>query len=174
MTRVRIAAGESYDLASTAEMNAHFERLDRRFAEETREKVRGIKLMRLPVSYAQATGISLTLPVTSGGYGLIGPESGFIWRVARITVASNGADNGKAGTPGSAVSLYTTSDETEQQKNLIDSTLQLGQAYYPSSRGLWIMPGEGIQAVIVSVASNTYTMTGQVISVPAEMVGKIV
>ena len=54
-----------------------------------------------------------------------------------------------------------------------DSSLQVGQGYYPASRGVFLMPGEGLLAVVNSTAPNTYTMSGQVMSVPAEMMGKL-
>lgn len=252
MTKVAIAAGANYDLPSTQEMNAHFERLDRKFAELTREQLRGVKLTRIPtLSTVAGSTAQIQVPAQSSGYGLAGPESGFLWRIGRVTVVSNGTDNASwgvlavstpavpattvaqqnnnpfpvkvvitggtmtavvvngvtvgtgagtysvpsAGTisltytvaptwvwsafsatanPGTGVTLYTTSDETAQPRNLIDSTLQCGQGYYPSSRGVFLMPGEGLLAVIpVPVAGNIYTLTGQVWAVPAEMMGKL-
>lgn len=249
MSTVRIAAGEQFETTTPDDLKRLYERLDARFAEQTREGLRGIKIMRLPTSYAVAAGASTQLPPAAGGYGLIGPESGFIWRIQRVTIASNGADsagfvtvttpatpatgvavqnpyavpvrvvigangatitnvsvNGTtvgtaAGTytvpaggtisiaytvatptmvwtalgtqSGASYSLYTTSDETGQSKNLIDSSLQVGQGYYPASRGVFLMPGEGLLAVVNSTAPNTYTMSGQVMSVPAEMMGKL-
>lgn len=249
MSTVRIAAGEQFETTTPDDLKRLYERLDARFAEQTREGLRGIKIMRLPTSYAVAAGASTQLPPPAGGYGLIGPESGFIWRIQRVTIASNGADsagfvtvttpatpatgvavqnpyavpvrvvigangatitnvsvNGTtvgtaAGTytvpaggtisiaytvatptmvwtalgtqSGASYSLYTTSDETGQSKNLIDSSLQVGQGYYPASRGVFLMPGEGLLAVVNSTAPNTYTMSGQVMSVPAEMMGKL-
>lgn len=250
MSTVRIAAGEQFETTTPDDLKRLYERLDARFAEQTREALRGIKLMRLPTSYAVAAGAVTQLPPTAGGYGLIGPESGFIWRIGRVTVASNGTDNAgfvtvttpatpatgvpvqnnnafpirvvigangatitnvtvngttvgtAAGTytvpaggtisiaytvatptmvwsapgqtqPGANYSLYTTSDETGQSKNLIDSSLQVGQGYYPASRGVFLMPGEGLLAVVNSTAPNTYTMSGQVMAVPAEMQGKL-
>jgi hypothetical protein len=167
MQTVTIAAGQQFSAVDSDDIRAIHERIDRKFAEQTREFLRGIKLMRLPVSYVTAVGASTVIPGTSGGYGLIGPESGFIWRVQRITIASSAADVG-------AASLYVTSDETQQQKNLIDNNLKIGTAYYPPSNGLFLMPGEGLQVVATTVATNVYTMTGQVFSVPAEMVGKLV
>jgi hypothetical protein len=74
---------------------------------------------------------------------------------------------------GSPVALYVSSDGSTQQRNLVDSTLQTGQAYYPSSRGLYLMPGEQLAATIQGVAGNIYMLTGQVVSVPAEMQGKL-
>lgn len=251
MTNVQIQAGAVYDLPSNEEMNKHFARVEARFSELTREALRGMKIERFPTLSALAAGASLVLPATSSGYGLIGPESGYIWQVNRLTVASNGADsatsnpavttpatpatgvaaqnpnpfaikvvigaNGStitavtvngtqvgtaAGTytvpaggtisiaytvatptmvwsalgatmPGAAVSLYTTSDETQQQGKLISTNLQVGVPFIPGGDGMYLMPGEGVSAVIASTPGNVYTLTGQVWSCPAEMMGKL-
>jgi hypothetical protein len=252
MTRVRIAAGEQFDTATPDDVKALGDRLDRRFAELVRENLRGVKLMRVPTLTTVAASTStIQIPQASSGYGLAGPESGFIWRVGRITVVSNGADNagesnpsvsqpavpasgvaqqntnafpvkvvisggtatattvngitvgggdgtytvpaygsiaitysvaptwvwssaGIVSSPGTGVALYTTSDEQTNVRNLIDSNQQCGVGYYPSSRGVFLMPGEGIIAQIANpVQGNAYTLTGQVFSVPAEMMGKL-
>jgi hypothetical protein len=255
MTRVAIAAGTSYDLPGSDEMNAHFARLDAKFAELTREQLRGVKLERIPtLSTVAGSTAAIQVPNSSSGYGLAGPESGYLWRIGRVTVVSNGTDNANWGTPvvsqpvvpatgvaqqnnnpfpvkvvispngatitavtvngiqvgsgagtysvpaagsisitysvatptwvwsafsaqanpGTGVALYTTSDESAQPRNTIDTTLQCGQGYYPSSRGVFLMPGEGLVAVISApVQGNVYTITGQVWSVPAEMMGKL-
>jgi hypothetical protein len=255
MTKVAIAAGASYDLPGTGEMNDRFDRLDKKFAELTREQLRGVKLMRVPtLSTVAGSTTQIQIPQSSSGYGLAGPESGFLWRIGRVTVVSNGADNASWGLPatsspavpatgvaqqntnpypvkvvinangatitnvtvngltvgtgagtyivpaagtisiaytvatptwvwsaaqaqanvGTGVALYTTSDESPQQRNTIDTTLQCGQGYYPSSRGVFLMPSEGLLAVISApVQGNTYTLTGQVWAVPAEMMGKL-
>jgi hypothetical protein len=247
---VRIAAGEQFETATPQDIHNLYAKLDARFAEQTREALRGMKLMRFPTLSAQAAGTSLVLPATASGYGLVGPESGFIWEIGRLTVASNGTDmagtstpavgqpavpasgvaqennnafpvrvvisggtltavvvNGvtvgnTAGTytvpaqgaifvtysvaptwvwsalglvtsPGAGVSLYTTSDETQQQGKLIDSSLQVGLAYRPGSDALYLMPGEGVSVVINSTPGNVYTLTGQVWSCPAEMMAKL-
>jgi hypothetical protein len=253
MTKVDIAAGHSYDLPSTQEMHGRFDALERKFSEQTRIELRGMKLMRFPTLSAQATGTTLVLPATASGYGLVGPESGFVWKINRLTVATSGTDGGGVSSPGThsqpavpastvaqqntnsypvtvvisggtatatfvngiqvgggdgtfivpsggaisvtysvaptwvwsnaspsfatkvgaAVSLYTTSDESQQQRNLIDSSLQVGVSFRPGTQGLYLMPSEGLSVVISSTVGNIYTLTGQVWSVPAEMMGKL-
>lgn len=167
-----IQPGASIDAVSPAELTQFGKELEARYNMMVREQLRGEKLMRLPNVYATATGASTLLG--EAGDVTPGPESGYVWRICRLTVASNGADNAKFGTPGSQVFLYISSDGTATQRNLVDSTLQVGAAYYPSSRGLYLMPGESLLAVVTSVASNVYTLTGQVASVPAERMGKLI
>jgi hypothetical protein len=76
--------------------------------------------------------------------------------------------------PGAPVSLYISSDGSTSNRGFIDSTLQVGAAYYPSSRGLFLMPGEQLVASVGATNGNSYTISGQVVIVPAEMMGKLV
>ena len=294
MTKVQIRANAEYDLVGTEDFRHFRDEMMQRYSIAEQERWRGVKIMRLPTSYATATATGpLTLPPAAGGFGTLGPESGFVWRLGRVTIASSGTDqagairepgsesslvltpivattptagqvlatvavptqgtytinwnailggtlgaqdrnnialevNGvtvatgniginsgtnypqvpqvvnipagatvtlnaigagtaasiySAGgtitpdsqtlTVGAGVALYTTSDESQQARNLIDSSLQVGVSYTPGSRGVFLMPAEGLVAVVQATAGNTYTMSGQFISVPAEMQGKI-
>jgi hypothetical protein len=253
VTKVQIRANAEYDLVGTDDLRHFRDEMMQRYSIAEQERWRGVKIMRLPTSYATATATGpLTLPPPSGGFGTLGPESGFVWRLGRVTVVSSGSDNagfsvpavgqpavpastvpiqntnnfpvkvvisggtatatfvngvqvgagdgtyivpaagsisitysvaptwvwsyggtGTLQTPGAGYALYTTSDETAQNRNAIDTSLQVGQSYTPGSRGVFLMPSEGLIAVVAATIGNTYTMTGQFISVPAEMQGKI-
>jgi hypothetical protein len=132
-----------------------------------RDQYRTMKLMRIPPIRATATGVALVLAQAPDGGTPTGPEQGFIWRLGRVTVASNGADAG-------AVTLYVGSDPTALDiSHQIDNGLVVGKAYYPGSRGVYLLPGEFIYASLVSVNGNQYAMTGQAVEVAAEMIGKI-
>lgn len=247
MTKVAIRANAEYDLVGTDDFRKFRDELMQRYSIAEQERWRGVKIMRLPTAYATAASSGpLTLPPAAGGFGTLGPESGFVWRLGRVTVASSGSDNAGAAittTPafpastvpvqntnpfpvrvvitggtatvtqvngvtvgagdgtfivpsgasiavtytvaptwvwtglglqsGAGLALYTTSDESTQGRNLIDSNQQVGASYTPGSRGVFLMPSEGLMAVVQATAGNTYTMSGQFISVPAEMQGKI-
>lgn len=181
--KVQIRANAEYDLASSAELQQHYAQLDARFNELIRDQLRGIKLIRLPQVNILASGATVTIPGTQGGTGAaieIGPESGFVWRIGRITVSSNvAADNKAAGAvpvPGLPVSLYVSSDGgTDGARGLVDTSAACGAAYYPGSRGMYLMPSEQLVAVITgTTAGSVYTFAGQAISVPAEMMGKLI
>lgn len=132
-----------------------------------RDQYRTMKLMRIPAIRATATGTTLILAQSPDGGAPPGPEQGFIWRLGRVTIASNGADAG-------AVTLYVGSDPTAlDPSHQIDNTLIVGKAYYPGTRGVYLLPGEFIYASLVSVVANQYAMTGQAVEVAAEMIGKI-
>lgn len=132
-----------------------------------RDQYRTMKLIRIPAIRAIAAGTSLVLAQNADGGAPAGPEQGFIWRIGRVTIASNGSDTG-------AVTLFAGSDSTALDiSHQIDNTLKVGQAYYPGSRGLFLMSGEFLYASLVSVAANQYAMTCQAVEVAAEMIGKI-
>jgi hypothetical protein len=254
MTLVTMRANAEYDLVGTKEFDEFRQELLARYDVMNQSNERGVKLMRFPTInvLAGASG-PLDLPAPSSGYGVIGPESGFVWRIGRITVSTSGSDgatftsqptpsqpavpastvpiqnpntypvkvvisggtvtavtvNGvQVGTgdgtylvpaagsisvtysvaptwvwssaltgsvlnTGAGLAYYTTSDETAQQRNLIDGSQQVGVAFMPGSRGVFLMPDEGLMAVVQATAGNIYTLTGQVFSVPAEMMGKL-
>lgn len=134
-----------------------------------RDFYRGIKIIKLPIIRITAAGTGPTLLAQNPNGGApIGPESGFIWRLLRVTLASNGVDSG-------AATLYVGSDPTNLDiAHQVDNTLKIGQAYYPGNRGVFIFPDEFIFAnLAVTVAANQYALNGLAAEVPAEMVGKI-
>lgn len=162
-------AGYEIDVATREEAQKDlYESMGHHFSLQIREMYRGIKALKLPVVAAQATGAALTLPLTGGAEPVqCGPESGYFWRVQRVTVTSSGVDAG-------AVSLYAGSDPANTSGQfLVDNTLKVGQAYYPGNRGLYLWPGEQLYVAIVSVAANTYRLTGLAVEVPSEMQGKL-
>lgn len=142
--------------------------LGHHFDQTTRELYRGIKALRVPTIVGTAGGTSLVLPSSGGSEPVqCGPQSGYFWRIGRITVASSGADVG-------AVSLFAGSDPgNPSSQYLIDNTLKVGQAYYPGARGLFLWPGEMLYVAITSVSGNTYRLMGVAIESPAEMAAKI-
>jgi hypothetical protein len=130
-----------------------------------RDWYRGIKVMRIPLVRVVATGALTTIaPVLPGAQA--GPESGFIWRVFRVTINSSGNDTG-------AVTLYVGSDPANiDGAHQVDNSLKIGTAYRPGRE--FVFPDEFLYASAVTVAANTYTMTGVVAQAPAEMAGKII
>ena len=151
------------DLVTAGEVDQIFStRLDAAL----RDRYRGIKLMKMPRVQAQASGTTTTLAHQPPGQQM-GPDAGFIWRIGRITVTSNGTDTG-------AVTLFNGTDPTNlSEEYQVDNTLKVGAAYYPGSRGLYVFPTEFLYLSVTTVAGNIYTVTGQVVEVPAEMQGKI-
>lgn len=130
-----------------------------------RDWYRGIKVMRIPLVRVVATGALTTIaPLLPGAQA--GPESGFIWRVFRVTISSSGADVG-------AITLYIGSDPANTDgAHQVDNSLKVGTAYRPGRE--FVFPDEFLFATAVTVPTNTYTLTGVVAQAPAEMAGKII
>jgi hypothetical protein len=143
--------------------------LGTQFTNFTREQLRGIKPVKLPIMGAKATSTVTNIPTTgSSGFAQCGPELGYFWSVRRITVTSDNATD--AGT----VSMYVGSDTTEFDLiHLVDRNMRVGTAYYPSNKALLLWPGEQLYFSIASTSGNTYRVSGVAVEVPAEMVGKI-
>jgi hypothetical protein len=133
-----------------------------------RDQYRTIKLVRAPIVRATASAITTVIAQGADGGTPTGPEQGYVWRLCRVTIASNGTDTG-------AATLYVGSDPTAlDPSHQIDNTLIVGKAYYPGTNGAFLMPGEFLYANIVSVIGNQYAMTAQAVEAAAEMVGKLV
>jgi len=151
------------DLISAGEVKDVF---DSTMDRVLRDQFRTMKILDLPRVVVTASGATTLLNQGNNGQQM-GPESGFVWRVGRITVASNGVDTG-------AVSVYAGSDFTNvSEQYLVDNTLIVGKAYYPGSRGLYLREGRFLYFSATTVANNIYTVSGQVVEVAAEMMGKI-
>lgn len=130
-----------------------------------RDWYRGIKITRIPLVRVVASGTSTVIAQAVPGE-QPGPSAGFIWRVFRVTISSSGVDTG-------AITLYVGSDPTNiDGAHQIDNTLKVGAAYRPDKE--FIFNDEFLFATAVTVAGNTYTMTGVVAQAPQEMAGKII
>jgi len=83
-------AGTQVDLLTAGELSHHLhENLGERFHSRwEQERLRGLKLVRLPLISQQAGAATFTLGEQSGGVPC-GPESGYIWRVSRLLITSS-------------------------------------------------------------------------------------
>jgi hypothetical protein len=138
--------------------------------------LRGEKLMRFPIVYGIAPTASFTLAAT-GGQAQPGPESGYLWRIQAVMVASASI------TDTAKYVLYGGSDTTQiAPKNLIDAIIggatpgqNVNVGYRPGNKTVWLWPTEQIYAQITgATVGAVYTMTGIASEVPAEMAGKLV
>jgi hypothetical protein len=138
--------------------------------------LRGEKLMRIPVVYGVAPTAAFTL-FAQPGQAQPGPESGYLWRIQKIMVASSLiADTAK-------YVLYFGSDPTQiNQTHLIDAQIggatpgqNVNVAFRPGNKAEWLFPNEIVYATLSgATVGATYTISGIASQVPAEMVGKLV
>jgi hypothetical protein len=164
------------DLLTKQEMSDVFGHHIDRFL---RDKYRTIKLMKLPQLRGTAAAATFNLAQGNqpGDYGVpCGPESGFIWMLRRVIVASNVA------TDAAKYTLYSGSDPSNYDYNHLlegftaaGAGQSVGVGYYPSSEATWLWPGEQVYAQILgATVGNGYVLSGIAIEVAAEMVGKLV
>jgi hypothetical protein len=153
------------DLLTSGELK---EAIGHRLDSYVRDWVRGIKVIRLPVTYGETDSGGNILPVV-----IPGPESGYVWDVRRITVTGPGIYGGAGGV---FVNLYrgNTAADNVDTNLLANLTGQSGATIFPKL-SVTLFPGEGL---VISGGnggdSDPFYVTGQVTEVPAEMVGKLV
>lgn len=83
-------AGHSIDLLTAGELSAELHKhLGGSFhSDYIQERIKGLKLVRLPLITQTASAASFTLGEIAPGVPC-GPESGYIWRISRLLVASS-------------------------------------------------------------------------------------
>jgi hypothetical protein len=144
-------------------------------ADIEREKVLGVKWMRLPLlqGTVTATGISLGENTGAGqGYQQkVGPDEGYGWRITRLCIAGL-----TYGTTPDVVNIFRTSANQQGgflwqlNGNSPGSTFGKGQ--------ITLGPGDTLtvvnQGTVTASVGTLITLSGELISVPAEMLGKII
>jgi hypothetical protein len=142
--------------------------LGHHFDAVVRDWVRGIKLIRLPIMYGASNGSGAQVsPVF-----MPGPQSGYIWDVKRITVGGP-AIYGSSGGP--FMNIYKSNTIGDVQDTQFMAGLVVNNATYFSKLSLSFFGGENLGFSGGGFANNAeFYVTGQVLEVPAEMVGKIV
>lgn len=153
------------DLLTDSELR---ESLGHHFDSIQRDWVRGIKLIRLPMGIGETDGSGNQItPVI-----IQGPQSGYIWDVKRVTI-SGPAIYTSTGAP--FVNLYRASTASDIADNNLLSGLVTGNATYFPKLTMTFFGGESMAFSGGSFGdSSTFYINGQVLEVPAEMVGKLV
>lgn len=160
------------DLLTAGELK---DALGHHFDDLSRDRVRGIKLLRIPLVTMQAPTAAFTLFAATGS-NPPGPDQGYVWRITRLMVASGSlADTAK-------YVLYAGSDPTATlPTHLMDAIIggatpgqNVNVAFRPGNKSEWLQPGEQVYAALTGATVGTvYVMSGWAVEVPAEMVGKI-
>ena len=172
MTKQNIG-GQQLDLLTAGELSAELHKhLTGAFHHEMQiERLRGFKLIKLPIIKVTAAGAAFTL-ANNPPSAPCGPESGYIWMVPRLLITSSGGGADTAVVSG----LYVASDSTNPtQSGLIDVTgCVMHKAYFTGTKGLFIKSGEQLFATITGATiGNTYSLSGHAIEVPTVMQGKL-
>jgi hypothetical protein len=155
MPKTKIQSGAVIETLSQPELSSTVREI---LNEQIRDWTRGLKVMRF-------TGSS---PINSGAVSFTansGPESGYVWMLRRISFKNLAAAD--------VINIYRTSDTNARDTNYIDQKTGPG-AYYPGTKAVFIVSSESLLFIGSSLtATGTLTINGEVVEVPAEMIGKI-
>jgi hypothetical protein len=144
------------------------ESLGHHFDSIQRDWVRGIKLIRLPIGVGQSDGDGNQIaPVI-----IPGPQSGYVWDLKRITVSGPAI---YTSTSSAFLNLYRGAT----QEDILDATFMAGLTVSNATTwpklALTFFGGESLAFTGGNFGvSSEFYVNGQVLEVPAEMVGKLV
>lgn len=125
-----------------------------------RALLRGIKWMRLPILRGRASGGALVLGAQDD---TVGPAAGFAWSIRRIAVAGLSS--------GDVAGMYRNSNVNPAMWQVDDSF-----PFAKFGRGEMVLTGSD-ELVVASIgtfgATGTIQVTGELLEVPMEMLGKL-
>jgi hypothetical protein len=157
VSRYKIQGGTEFEVPSAREI-----------ADEVgvaiRADVRGIKWMRLPQAAVTASGNTVSIDNSTGFS--IGPEQGYAWSLRRIVI--------------SGMTTGATPDVINMYRNGITGQVPLWQfngnnfGYTWGKLELVLSPGDVLKfQSATSYQATGATVSGELIQVPAEMLGKL-
>jgi hypothetical protein len=131
----------------------------------------GIKYFRLPRLYATPSSGTVVLGESWAGQPytgqITGPNQGYIWSIRRLTATGLGT-----GTSPDLLNIYRNGFQGDAIWQLNGNNW--GYTFGPTE--MILLPGEKLMARNIAslVSTSQITLTGDAISVPAEMIGKLV
>jgi len=163
MAEFRLQAGASVDLLTKPELDSS---LAGAFDQAEAARLRGIKHMRLPRTLTgAASGGTLALGESDGQ--ICGPRSGYIWSIRRLVVTGL-----TSGVTPDVVNLYhgTAAGPILWQFNGNNFGYTFGRLE------MTLYGGENLALASVGTFSATgqITLSGEILEVPAELIGKLV
>jgi hypothetical protein len=159
VAEVLIKGGATLDVPTRAEIAQIVQ-------DQQREMLRGVKWMRLPVMQGTVASSAIKLGDETGAP--VGPEQGYAWSITRIVV-----DGLTTGATPDIVNMYRNSATSQPplwqfNGNNFGYTFGLGQ--------IVLMSGDALKFVNSGTiaATGLIRATGELVEVPAEMMGKLV
>lgn len=160
MARVKIASDAEFDTVTPAE---HHDITAKLLYGLEREKLRGVKHMRLPQLQSTIAATAVTL----GHDQKCGPDSGFAWCIRRLVITGLAG-----GTTPDVVNVYINTVQGNPAWQLNGNNFG-----YTFGKGELTLYG-GDHLLIANsgalAATGTVTLSGEVTSVPQEMLAKII
>jgi hypothetical protein len=155
MALVTIKGGAQMDVPNRAEIAEIV-------SAQLRELYRGVKVLRIPLITGTASGSALSI----GQAQVVGPDSGYAWSVRRMVVSGM-----TTGVTPDVANLYVNSTTSPPLWQFNGNNF----GYSFNDGELVINPGEIMLLASVGTfaATGLITVSGQVVEVPAEMLGKL-
>jgi hypothetical protein len=165
MPSVKLHAGVELENLSAGEVRSE---IDRAFDIQLREQYRGIKWMRLPeVLQGKASGGVLLL--NSQTAETVGPRQGYIWSVRALIV-----DGLTSGATPDVVNIYRNDNNVSGPPLWQLNGNSFGATFGKMERTMMSGDFFVIASVGTFAATGTIRLSGEVLEVPAEMVGKLI
>lgn len=158
MALVRFDVGTDADILTPRE---HKQQLAEQFGAWERAQLSGIKHLYLPMLQGQAVAGSLLLGQAAP---VCGPRDGYSWSVMALVVGGL-----TAGATPDVINFYLDNPTGNPWWQLNGN--QFGETFGKLQRT--IMGGSQLLVAGTIVATGTITVTGEVIEVPTEMLGKL-
>lgn len=160
MAKFRVTAGAELDVLTQDELDKSLESYGDRLE---RARVRGIRYRRLPLLQGAAAGGVLTLGQNAP---TIGPDSGFAWSLRRLVVTGL-----TAGTTPDLVNLYRNGSGEQPVWQFNGNNF----GYTFGRLEIVVLGGETLvlQSAGTFAAAGTITLSGELVELPAEMLGKL-
>lgn len=132
-----------------------------------RHQLRAVKWMRLPVYTGTPASSAVTIDPKANGGVVLGPEQGYAWCLTRLVI-----DGMASGTTPDVINMY---------RNSVTSQPPLWQfngnnfAYTWGKLRMTLIGGDSLQFASVGTfaATGLIRVTGELIEVPAEMLGRL-
>jgi len=171
MAKVKIDVGAEIDTLTKGELDDSLKAYRAQGDALEQGALRGIKYFRLPRLYATPASGTVVLGEAWAGQSytdqFMGPNEGYAWSIRRLAV--NGLGTGNAP---DVLNIYRNGWHSDPVWQLNGNNF----CYTFGKAELLLLPGERLIARSVGsmLATVQITLTGDAVSVPAEMTGKLV
>ena len=170
MSKVKLDVGATVDFLNKDELDGVLKKYHEQAELAERAKLSGIKWMRLPRLYATPASGTVLLgeawPGNSYTDQLVGPNQGYVWAIRRL--ACNGLGTGASP---DLLNIYRNGHTSDPIWQLNGNSFA-----YTFGKGEFLLyPDERLIARSVGSMTSTaqVTLTGDLVQVPSEMIGKL-
>lgn len=161
MAKVKLELGAELDLLNRDELAAELSESGK----WQRQAAMGLRHIDLPIMSGKVSGAAITLGADQTDGSFVGPQSGFYWKVTRVSVEGLAAND--------QVKLYKGGSGLGVGRFVAWIAFQPG-VYTPGSQGLILKPGDTLAISGTGLAATgEIRVTGEAITVPGPLMWKL-